>query len=252
MIVYAVRDRFTGGAGGHVFRSTNGGQSWSDVSGNLPDTPVNAIVLNPSKSVIYIGTDIGVYATSTGGASWARFASGLPNVRVVNLQFNAAQNLLAAATYGRGVWEILPASGPTRLIISVKLGASAASHFPLRGPAAIRLASVFSVAVTALDPFGNIATSYRGTVHFTISTPRGHVSTDYGFTTADNGVHTHTGAALICPDRPSATAARRTAPDVDRDLAFARFSELFFGFEIGDKEMFGQTGAGAGLRLGMR
>src|SRR5207237_333754 len=61
---------FSGFGTGHVFKTTNRGMSWSDISGNLPNIPVNAIVLDPAAPTteILIGTDLGVYRTHDGGA----------------------------------------------------------------------------------------------------------------------------------------------------------------------------------------
>jgi photosystem II stability/assembly factor-like uncharacterized protein len=101
---YAVRDRF---GSGHVFRTNNGGQTWSDISGDLPDVPANTIVADLAANVLYVGTDAGVYTSSNGGAQWVMFRQGLPNAQIVELRLNPALNILAAGTHGRGVWEIL-------------------------------------------------------------------------------------------------------------------------------------------------
>jgi photosystem II stability/assembly factor-like uncharacterized protein len=103
---YAVRDRFDGG---HVFRTSNGGQSWTDISSNLPNLPTNTIALDTraTPAALYVGTDDGVYASTDQGATWARFRAGLPNAQVIELKLNMTLNILAAATHGRGVWEIL-------------------------------------------------------------------------------------------------------------------------------------------------
>ena len=106
LIAYVVRDRFDGG---HVFRTINGGQTWTDISGNLPNLPVNTIALDPrfTPRPVYVGTDIGVYASTEQGASWIRFGAGLPNAQVADLKLNTTLNILAAGTHGRGVWEVL-------------------------------------------------------------------------------------------------------------------------------------------------
>ena len=105
-VAYVVVDQFSGGPGGHVFRTSDFGQHWTDISGNLPNTPTSAIVLDPRTNVLYVGTDIGVYASSNGGVLWAPFQTGMPNARVVDLELSPALNLLAAGTHGRGMWEI--------------------------------------------------------------------------------------------------------------------------------------------------
>jgi hypothetical protein len=101
----------------HVWKTTNAGASWIDFTANLPDAPVNAIIVDSGASLsngtIYVGTDVGVFASSTGSANWAEvgppagLAGFLPNVPVTSLQiFNSGGNKrLRAATYGRGIWE---------------------------------------------------------------------------------------------------------------------------------------------------
>jgi len=106
---------FTGGPG-HVWKTTNAGAAWADWTGNLPDSPANAVVVYPGLSQVYVATDVGVFASSTAAAgNWTELGpdpgpgqSGfLPNVAVTALGvFNAGgQQLLRASTYGRGVWQ---------------------------------------------------------------------------------------------------------------------------------------------------
>jgi photosystem II stability/assembly factor-like uncharacterized protein len=115
--VYAVRDRFddlANGFGGHVFRTTTGGNFWSDISGNLPDLPVYALALDPRSTIdtpptLYLGTDRGVFFSTdfaSGNPTWQVFKTGLPNVQVRELAIDLDHNVLAAGTYGRGMWEI--------------------------------------------------------------------------------------------------------------------------------------------------
>jgi len=114
---------FTGGPG-HVWQTTNAGASWTDFTGSganaLPDSPVNAVVVDPVSHVIYVGTDVGVFQSSTTSPIWGEVgpASGpgfLPNVAVTALGlFNGSgQKLLRASTYGRGVWQTNLVSGFT-------------------------------------------------------------------------------------------------------------------------------------------
>lgn len=97
----------------HVWKTISAGASWLDFSGNLPDAPADALVIDPATSTIYVGTDVGVFASSTGNPNWTEVgpASGqagfLPNVAITSLQlFNSGgSKRLRAGTYGRGVWE---------------------------------------------------------------------------------------------------------------------------------------------------
>jgi len=98
---------FTGGAG-HVFKTTNAGASWQDITANLPDAPADSIVVNPlSGSDLLVGTDVGVFRSTNGGASWAPFGTFFPNVVTNKLRiFNSGGQLLVrASTHGRGIWQ---------------------------------------------------------------------------------------------------------------------------------------------------
>jgi hypothetical protein len=95
-----------GGGVGHVFETVNGGQTWTDISGNLPDIPGDALVL--SDHHLALGTDHGVYTAVEGhgtGTRWSRLGAGLPNVVVDDLTAGP-DGYIYAATHGRGVWRI--------------------------------------------------------------------------------------------------------------------------------------------------
>ncbi len=100
------------GTSNHVFISTNGGDSWTDISGDLPNISVNAIALDPNDdNTIYVGTDIGVFRTTNLGVSWEAFDNGIPNVMIIDLHLDPEDNLLYAATFGRGMYKISVAPG---------------------------------------------------------------------------------------------------------------------------------------------
>ncbi len=104
---------FSGFAGtsaqpGHVYKTSNSGVSWTDVSGNLPDVPVNDLVIDPDlPQTLYIATDAGVMVTTDSGATWSSLGQGLPSVVVSSLVLQRKSRLLRAATHGRSVWDIL-------------------------------------------------------------------------------------------------------------------------------------------------
>jgi len=105
--VLAVFGGSTGGAASSVFISTNGGDSWTDISGDLPDGSVNAAVFDPNDAnTIYVGTDFGVYRTTDGGVTWQVFDNGIPNVSISDLVVHEADQLLVAATFGRGMYKL--------------------------------------------------------------------------------------------------------------------------------------------------
>jgi uncharacterized protein (TIGR03437 family) len=109
---------------GHVFLTTNRGDSWINISGNLPDVPVTSVALNPNNiNTIYIGTDLGVFQTTDGGATWVRLGNGMPRVATFMVRYHAASNSLIAATHGRGVFRLTT----TRALATVSAGSFSGS-----------------------------------------------------------------------------------------------------------------------------
>src|SRR5580698_10672724 len=99
---------------GHFFFTNNSGASWLRVDGNLPDVPVNDIVIDPmdaTDNTIYIAADSGVYASrnaTAGGATvWSVLQTGLPNSQVLALRLRNTSRTLVAGTHGRGLWSLL-------------------------------------------------------------------------------------------------------------------------------------------------
>ena len=75
----------------------------------LPDVPANSVAIDPlDRQRLFVGTDIGVYASDDGGATFAPFMAGLPlGMVVTDLEIAAQPHVLVAATYGRGAWKIV-------------------------------------------------------------------------------------------------------------------------------------------------
>jgi len=94
-----------------VLITPDGGTNFANLSGNLPDVPVNAFAFSPSRNRFFVGTDIGVFETTDAGVSWT-LTQGLPLVPVTDLVYHAASNRLIASTYGRGVWSLPLATEP--------------------------------------------------------------------------------------------------------------------------------------------
>lgn len=91
----------------YLWKSTDFGETWQDISANIPGGPVNVIREDPkNKNVLYVGTDFGVYVSINGGKSWQSLPTGLPTTYVQDLVIHPRENILIAATHGRGMWAM--------------------------------------------------------------------------------------------------------------------------------------------------
>lgn len=96
----------------HVYKSTNKGVSWTDITGNLPDVQMHTLVYyHNSIEGLYLGTDIGVFYRDANNPTWINYSNGLPSaawiteLEIYYDQANPSQNILRAGTFGRGLWE---------------------------------------------------------------------------------------------------------------------------------------------------
>ena len=111
-IAYVVATSFDDVTGdGHVWRTTNAGVSWTNISGNLPDIPTWSIVVDDygpghANDIYYVGADDGVYVSLNQGTTWTHLGFGLPHAQVVELDRSTNLGILAAGTHGRGLWEL--------------------------------------------------------------------------------------------------------------------------------------------------
>ena len=92
-----------------VFRSFSSGDqgTWENITGSLPNVPINCIEFHDNgenNNAIYLGTDIGVFYRDDDLGDWIYFSNLLPVVNVMDLYINTASNMIAAGTYGRGIW----------------------------------------------------------------------------------------------------------------------------------------------------
>lgn len=108
----------TPGKPGHVFATTDG-KHFRNVSGNLPDAPVNSVVMDPSDSrVIYVGTDVGTFVSFDAGRRYYRLGTGMPKVATWQLDYDATNGVLAAATHGRAVYTLQSDAQTPALVVS--------------------------------------------------------------------------------------------------------------------------------------
>src|SRR5438094_1772600 len=108
---------------GHVFQVTCaadcGSFNWVNKTGNLPDIPVDSIIVNPNTpQQVFAGTDWGVYYTNditVGSPSWQRFENGIPHAMVWDMQIDRGSTTLSVWTRSRGayVYPLAGAATPT-------------------------------------------------------------------------------------------------------------------------------------------
>jgi subtilisin-like proprotein convertase family protein len=128
-IAYVVNANFS--PAGHVFRTTNAGLSWTNVGSTLPDVPFYDVLLDPGSTpasgddVLFAAGDMGVYRSANLGAKWTKYGFGLPIAQVRDIEFSPFTKILAAATHGRGIWEILTAPPPGQIFGTIYHDANA-------------------------------------------------------------------------------------------------------------------------------
>jgi hypothetical protein len=102
-------------------------------------------------------------------------------------------------------------SGLSSASSTVTVSPATAASLTLTAPATATAGTAFSVTLTAHDAFGNVATGYTGTVHFTSSDGQATLPGDYAFTAADAGTHTFTSVTLATAGSQTVTAADSAA-----------------------------------------
>ena len=89
----------------YVFKTTDFGETWTSVAGNLPVGNVNVIREDPkSRNLLYVGTEYGFFISLDGGKAWKPFMTGMPWVRVDDILVHPRDNDLIVGTHGRSIW----------------------------------------------------------------------------------------------------------------------------------------------------
>lgn len=91
----------------YVWKSTDYGTTWEDISSNLPYGPVNVIREDPiNKDILYVGTDLAAYISTDGGKTWSVLGANLPSAYVHDIVIHPRDNIIVIATHGRGMWAM--------------------------------------------------------------------------------------------------------------------------------------------------
>ncbi len=107
---------FGGFSGDNLYRTINGGTTWTDITSNLPDIPIFDIQILPGiNNWLYVATELGIFTSENGGTNWFVNSDAPANVRVTELTWltNNEGNTLYASTYGRGIFKAAVNTGGT-------------------------------------------------------------------------------------------------------------------------------------------
>jgi hypothetical protein len=89
----------------YLWKSTDYGKTWKSLVANIPAGSINVIREDPAvPNLLYVGNDFGVYVSTNGGLKWDVLGMGLPSIEVSDLQIQPRDNIIVAATYGRGMY----------------------------------------------------------------------------------------------------------------------------------------------------
>lgn len=117
-------------APGHIFLTTNRGTTWTNASGNLPDIPVNTILIDPlNLNDIVVGTDLGIFQSVDAGATWVQQNNGLANVSVADLDYRP-DGAVFAATHGRGMFKLALLTGVEQISTDIPQESSLRQNYP--------------------------------------------------------------------------------------------------------------------------
>ncbi|MFK7784065.1 MAG: glycosyl hydrolase [Crocinitomicaceae bacterium] len=106
-VVYAVFDNHKyGDYDPYLYKSLDKGKTWKSISNNLPErTILWRFVQDFEKSTLmFLGTEFGVYFTNDGAETWTKLSGGLPTISVRDLAIQKRENDLVAGTFGRGIY----------------------------------------------------------------------------------------------------------------------------------------------------
>lgn len=126
----------------YVYRSTDYGQTWTSIAGDLPAARVARTIREDATNpnLLYLATEFGAFVSIDAGAHWVKFGTTMPTLPVNDLLVHPRDNDLVLATHGRGVWILDGASALQELTPAV--AASKAALFTPKPADMIRYANL--------------------------------------------------------------------------------------------------------------
>jgi N,N-dimethylformamidase beta subunit-like protein len=182
-------------AGAHTVTGTNAGKT-ATASLTITPGPLNRLTLAPSSATITAGGSQGY--TATGFDLYGNSLGDLTAGTTFTIAPNGSCSGSSCTATAAGAHTVTGTNAGKTATASLNVVAAAASQLTLTAPSTATANHAFNITVTLRDQYGNVATGYRGTVHFTTSDllaqTLGDMPSDYTFTAADAGAHTFTAA----------------------------------------------------------
>lgn len=150
----------------YVLKSSDKGQSWTNITGNLPERgSVFAMRQDHvNRNLFFIGTEFGVHTSVDGGQSWRQLGAGLPTIAVRDLEIQRRENDLVLATFGRGFY-VLDDYTPLRELAEEQLQNEAHLY-------SIKTATLFFEA----SPLGYGRNGFMGASYYAAPNPKREVT----------------------------------------------------------------------------
>lgn len=106
-----------------VFETGDGGRSWKDISGDLPDGVIAWSIQQDhvEAGLLFLGAENGVYVSVDGGGHWQKLSKGVPTIPFRDLALQRRDNDLVAASFGRGIY-VLDDYSPLRQLAALRRG----------------------------------------------------------------------------------------------------------------------------------
>ncbi|EAZ82499.1 VPS10 domain-containing protein [Algoriphagus machipongonensis] len=104
------RDDFTS----YLYKTTDWGETWTSIAEGIPAAGVNVIREDHTNpNLLFVGTELGTYASIDGGENWSTFMTGMPSNPAYDMVIHPRENELVVATHGRGIFiaDIVPLQG---------------------------------------------------------------------------------------------------------------------------------------------
>ncbi|WP_420386994.1 WD40/YVTN/BNR-like repeat-containing protein [Roseivirga sp.] len=106
------RDDFTS----YLYKTTDWGKTWTSIAAGIPPAGVNVIREDhKNPNLLFVGTELGTFASIDGGKNWTKFMTGMPTNPAYDMIIHPRENELVVATHGRGIFiaDISPLQGMT-------------------------------------------------------------------------------------------------------------------------------------------